>query len=58
VDGYLGGVGAGDEVGGSNEVQEFLVIDPLALTDGLALHDGDVSGRASERESPQLQEKK
>ena len=56
VDGQLGGVGAGDQVGGAHQVDEARVGDPAAAADQLLAHHRGVGGRAAERDQAQPQE--
>ena len=48
MDGHFGGVGAGDEVGGADEVEEFVAGEPAAAVDGFVVPHGDVDGGAAE----------
>ena len=58
VDGHLGGVGAGDEVGRAEEVEEVLLADPATPLHDLVLHHGDVRGRAAEGGDPEPEEER
>jgi hypothetical protein len=53
VDGQLGAVGPGDQVGRADEVDEALVADPAPTADDLVVHHRDVPGRAAEGRDPQ-----
>jgi hypothetical protein len=56
VDRHLGGVGAGDEVGRPQEVEELRGREPAPPLDDLPLHHGDVGGRPPERGGTEPQE--
>ena len=56
VDGQLGRVGAGDEVGGAEQVEELLARQPAAPADDLVLHHRDVRRGAAEGRRAQPQE--
>jgi len=56
VHGQLGRVGAGDEAGNGEVVEEILVSEPLAALDEVPAHDGDVSGGATEGDHAEAEE--
>ena len=53
MDGHLGRIGAGDQVGCSEQVEEGLVIHPSAAPDDLVTHDGDMGRRPAEGREPE-----
>ena len=56
VDGHLGRVGAGDQVGRPEQVEELGLREPAPAADDLMLHQGDVRRRAAEGGRPQAEE--
>lgn len=58
VDGHFGGVRAGDEVGGAEEIEEFGFGEPLAAADDFILHHGNVGGGSTKGGEAKLEEKR
>jgi hypothetical protein len=56
VDRHLGRVGAWDEVGGAEQIEELLVAEPLTPRDQLLAHHGDVGRRPAESRRAEAQE--
>lgn len=56
VDGHFGGVGAGDEVGRADQVEELLIGEPLPPSNDLVAHHRDVRSRTAEGGGAQAQE--
>ncbi len=56
MDGHLGRVRAGDEVGGGQEIEKLGVRHPPSTVDDLVPHHGDVGGWTAERGDPQPKE--
>ncbi len=55
MDHHFGGIGAGDQVGGAQQVQEFLFAEPAAAENHFVVQHGDVRGRAAEGRETQAQ---
>jgi hypothetical protein len=49
-------LGPGDDVSGSDEVEEMLLAQPPSAIDDLLSHQGDVGGWPPEPDRPELQE--
>ena len=48
--------GPGDQLGGTDQVEEPLVVDPRPAPDELLAHHRRVGGRAAERDEPEPEE--
>ena len=55
VDRHFGGIRAGNQVGGTEQIQEFLAGQPGSATHDLVVHHGDVGCRATEADDAELQ---
>ncbi len=54
MDRHFGGIGSGDQVGSAEQVEEFLIREPLAALDDLGVHQADMRSRSAEGSEPQL----
>ena len=55
VDGHLGGIGSGDEVGGAEQIEEVFPAQPPPPPHHFVLQHGDVGSRSAEADDPQFE---
>jgi hypothetical protein len=55
VDCHLGRVGAGDEIGRAEQIEEMLVVQPLATMNDLIAHHGNVRRRPAKSGRTELE---
>jgi hypothetical protein len=56
VNGQLGRIGTGNQIGGTQQIKKFLFPHPFAAHYHLIVHHGDVGGWATESGETQFQE--
>ena len=56
VEGHLGRIGSGDEIGRPDQIEELAGSEPASLPHDLPLHQRQVSGRSTEPQTAELEE--
>ena len=56
MDGHLGRVWPWDQIGGAEEIQKLLIVQPAPAAHDFVVKQADVRGRAAERGQAQLEE--